>query len=499
MPTCDSIHHIRRIKSVCLADNFLFTSETYDWPIGEQREGRASADLVKPYWDPLLNPDDKCPSILAGLTKKLEVTYFNEGTPWSEQEKDCSHAQPESLTWNGDFETSEYFLFQDQGFEKVNGGYEVLKPQGLVLTDKVSGLSKEFTVMSGNVNGKVQQLQPIDPLDPMSSGGVKALFKDTTSKDRWDYQPFWRAVDRIWPSEWAVQALFSLTVNSNVNGNSQYDGKHIVGGYNSFGRRPTAIVQANVGGTIGGINNHGVMIEEGIWQFLERRCWHNAFSNRQPLSLTTQNSAVMKEYSPLSQYDLGAGKPIMWKDLDQGLRDYWRGLGLGVDSSNCQGGQLLGTLVTNNAQCKSGKAKCTRVNYHTVQRWNIYNNDNIAEKNFNARNFTIIFFTYDCEGKADGSLPNATPRTWDKIELSESGKLLAGGLIHVHVLALLEIFPVFLFVCYIRSMTIFLPFRPHLSDPILSPPFHSCYQLGIRSRRVEYPLKKSQENLGASR
>ncbi len=421
-----------------MADDSVFKSETYDWPIRNQKgvvgqpgspESRTAnplSDLAKKHWDPLLNPHDKCPNLLAGIAGKLNVTYFEPtASPSFRQGKNCFGAQPDSETWIGDDETQEYLLFQDQGIENFNGGYEVLKPQGLVLTDKKSGLSKEFTVMSGNFNGKVQQLQPIDPLDPSSTGGENALFKDTTSKNLWDYEPFWKALDRIWPSEWAVQALFSLTVNSNVNGNSQYDENQIVGGYNSFGRRPTAIVQANVGGGIGGINSHGDMIEEAIWQFLERRCWHKPFSHRQPLSLTTSPIAVMREYSPLSQYDLGAGEPIMWKDLDQGLRDYWRGLGLGVNS-NCLDGQLPVTLVTNDSQCISGKTKCVRVNYHTVQRWNAYNNDSIAEEKFDARNFTSIFFTYDCEGQADGSPPKATPRTWDIIKLAEDGKLLAG-------------------------------------------------------------------------
>ena len=357
----------------------------------------------------------------------------------------CYGAQPESPTWTGDYETQEYFLFQDQGVENYNGGYEVLQTKGVVLSD-LSGISKEFTQMSGNFNGKVQQLQPIDPLDPVSSGGQKALFQATSST--WDYEPFWKALDRIWPSEWAVQALFSLNVNSNVNGNSQYDENQIVGGYNSFGRRPTAIVQANVGGGIGGISGNGNMIEEAIWQFLERRCWHKdkKFSTRQPLSLTTTPMTKIREYSPKSQYakdyNFKDGKPIMWADLDQGLRDYWRGLGLGVDDTKkCQDEQLPMSLVTSNSQCISGKTKCTRVNYHSVQRWNAYNDESIAEKNFNARNFTSIFFSYECEGQADGSSPAPVARTWDKIELAEDvgGKLLAGGHIHVHVIALLDI------------------------------------------------------------
>jgi hypothetical protein len=476
----DSIPPFRRIKSVRFADDSLFTSDTYDWPITDTAVhtrdplgtwrgttlGRAAnpvTELAKTHWDPLLNQKDRCPRLLAGLAGKLNVSWYNEplgpNEPWDEQERNCYGAQPDSSTWNGDDETQEYLLFQDQGVQDQNGGFEVLKRKGLVLTNK-NGVSKEFTLMSGSFNGKVQQLQPIDPLDPISSGGVSSLSKDTT---RWDYEPFWKALDRIWPSEWAVQALFSLNVNSNVNGNSQYDEKQIVGGYNSFGRRPTAIVQANLGGDIGGVNSHGYMIEEAIWQFLERRCWHKEFSNRQPLSHTSTPMAVMKPHNPLSQYDkdyvfnvdknTGEKLPIKWKDLDQNLRDYWRGLGLGVNTTHCKGEQLLSDLVTTNDPCISGKTKCTRVNYHSVKRWNAYNNDTIAAMNFNARDFTSIFFSYDCEGQADGSPPMATPRTWDSIELAEDvgGKLLAGGHTHMHVLAIIEIFVVFI-------MTISSPF-----------------------------------------
>jgi hypothetical protein len=382
--------------------------------------------LASKTWDPLLNPNNSCPDVLAGLAGKLGVTYYNTNT-----DKGCSGAEPDSETWIGDWETQEYLLFHDQGAKDKNGGFEVFKPQGLVLTNKKSGKSKEFTLMSGNFNGKVQQLQPMDPLDPMSAGGANALFKDLYKDPyRSDYAPFWRALDRIWPSEWAVQALFSLNVNSNVNGNSQYDEKQIVGGYNSFGRRPTAIVQANVGGGIGGVKGHGEMIEEAIWQFLERRCWHKSkFSNRQPVALSPTPIAKTQEYSRESQYDLGLGKPIMWKDLDQGVRDYWRGLGLGLDTTACQGGQLRSELVKDDLPCISGKTDCTRVNYHSVQRWSANNIESIATKNFNARDFTSIFFSYDCEGQADGSPPTPIARTWDKIELAEDvgGKLLAGS------------------------------------------------------------------------
>ncbi len=389
--------------------------------------------LANKTWDPMLNPNNKCPNILAGLAGKLGVGYYVTNA-----EEGCFGAEPDSESWIGDDETQEYLLFQDQGVENKDGGFEVFKPQGLVLTDKKSGKSKEFTLMSGNFNGKVQQLQPMDPLDPMSAGGANALFKNMYTKHRADYAPFWRALDRIWPSEWAVQALFSLNVNSNVYGNSQYDEKKIVGGYNSFGRRPTAIVQANVGGGIGGVNSHGEMIEEAIWQFLERRCWHKSdvpgeknkkFSNRQPVSLTPTPIAVMQEFSSRSQYDLGLDEPIKWENLDQGLRDYWRGLGLGLHTTECQGGKLRSELVKDDLPCISGKTECTRVNYHSVQRWSANNIESIAEKNFNARDFTSIFFSYDCEGQGDGSPPKNTSRTWDQIELAEDvgGKLLAGS------------------------------------------------------------------------
>jgi hypothetical protein len=403
---------------------------------------------------------------LAGLSDKLGVKFYNTGI------SGCTEkiAQPASATWKGDGdtvggETQEYFLFQDGDSEQIHWA-------GLVLTDKSSNQSKEFTVMSGNYNGKVQQLQPMHPLDPMSSGGSNKLFSADYAAD---FEPFWKTVDRIFPSEWAVQALFTLTVNSNADGGSQYDENHIVGGYNAFGRRPTAIVQSNVGGAIGGVNLHGYMIEEAIWQFLERRCWHTTkFFKRQPIvigfapQLEWLDIANIQEYNPLSQYDRDA-KPIKgddgefkmmeWDDLDQGLRDYWRGLGLGVNTSTCQGAQLPGQpgkFVNTSSRCISGMAKCTRVNYHTVNRWNANNDDKIAADRFNKRDFTTIFNTYDCDGVADGRPPTLKPLTWQEIELAGNAVMLAGR-IDVRVLALLEFFLVFIFVCLIHSMTISSP------------------------------------------
>ena len=62
-----------------------------------------------------------------------------------------------------------------------------------------------------------------------------------------------------------MQALFNLP----WNGPKGWDQNKVVGGFNEFGRRPSAIVQAN------GHERYGYFIEEAIWQYLERSCWHD--------------------------------------------------------------------------------------------------------------------------------------------------------------------------------------------------------------------------------
>jgi hypothetical protein len=370
--------------------------------------GDALRNLTKQHWDPNLNTDYECPNVKEGLEIKLMNYAYQHG---------CSNGvSPESSTWKGDDETAEFFLFQDQNTYLTGSRKDVYHENGSTVTHKATKVKKQFSVMAGNYNGKVQHLQPIEPL------AVK--YDETTKLSTRYYDPFWVAQDRIWPSEWAVQALFTLDWNSN----NAWKPSLLVGGFNDFGRRPTAIVEANMGGSIGPVDRNGYKIEEAIWQFLERRCWRS----------TAITGRVT--YSTMNQYDLKAESKdtprITWDDLDQGLRDYWRALGLGRNTSRCPFVNLR--VSTGNTCIEQGAGStCQRVNYHSVQRWSAYNNDTIAARNFNARNFTNIFFEHQCDseevvGNARvktpiNGAPTRVPLTWDKLELSENGKLLEGG------------------------------------------------------------------------
>jgi hypothetical protein len=75
-----------------------------------------------------------------------------------------------------------------------------------------------------------------------------------------------------------------------------------------------------------------------------------------------------KDGKARSKYDqFHTGKDLgTWEGLDQDQRAWWRSLGLGVDRSTCNGAN---TKVTTDNKCISGKADCTRVNYHTAKRW----------------------------------------------------------------------------------------------------------------------------------
>ena len=335
-------------------------------------------DTTKEHWDPYLNADYNCPGIYTTLENELLD---------GKHTKKCSKVHPESSTWKGDTETPQFFLFQDQA------NSEVYNKQGRVLTLKATGASKEFTSMSGNYNGKVQQFQPLTPFSP-NGADLNGL----------NMRPFWVALDRIWPSEWTVQALFTLDWNARKG----WDENMIVGGFNEFGRRPTAIVQAN------GYARYGTMIEEAMWQYMERSCWHK----HDPVSLSKT------KYDAKNKYDLTAETPITWEDLDQDVRDWWRALGLGVDRTSCA---VASTRVTKHT-CLSGKDNCNRVNYHATRRWNSHNDDAIAKKNFDARDFTSIFLSYSCETEElDQSgtklvitpldVPEKERLTWDMIEL----------------------------------------------------------------------------------
>ena len=137
----------------------------------------------------------------------------------------------------------------------------------------------------------------------------------------------------------------------------------------------------------------------------------------------------------MNQYDLKATPLIKWVDLDQDVRDYWRALGLGIDTSKCP---LVKSRVSTGNKCieAADGSNCKRVNYHSVKRWNAYNNEEIAEKNFNNRDFTNIFFEYQCDTQTiNGTVlvktpitgaPNLVPLTWDKLKLADDGKLLKG-------------------------------------------------------------------------
>ena len=197
----------------------------------------ALRDLTRQHWDRNLNTEYNCPAVVTGLANKL----LGQGNKYA-----CSKGvSPGSSTWTGDDETTEFFLFQDQT-AYLTGSLarkDVYHKNGLTVTHQATNLKKQFSFMAGNYNGKVQHLQPIEPL-----------------KTAYYYDPFWVAQDRIWPSEWAVQALFTLDWNSN----KAWKPFLLVGGFNDFGRRPTVIVEVNMGGSIGPVDRNGYKIEEVI-------------------------------------------------------------------------------------------------------------------------------------------------------------------------------------------------------------------------------------------
>jgi hypothetical protein len=70
----------------------------------------------------------------------------------------------------------EFLLFQDQNTYLTGSLYrkDVYHQNGLTVTHKVTKVKKQFSVMDVNYNGKVQHLQPIEPL-----------------KTAYYYDPFW--------------------------------------------------------------------------------------------------------------------------------------------------------------------------------------------------------------------------------------------------------------------------------------------------------------------
>jgi hypothetical protein len=136
-------------------------------------------------------------------------------------------------------------------------------------------------------------------------------------------------------------------------------------------------------------------------------------------------------------YDKSHENLVTWELLDQDQRAWWRALGLGVDRSKCDGAN---TKVTTDNKCISGRAECTRVNYHTAKRWeNDGNNDAVAKQRFDARDFSVIFLKYECKSVAvnaagktewtDLTVPNISPLTWDDIDAGnhEDGRFMTAA------------------------------------------------------------------------
>ncbi len=151
-----------------------------------------------------------------------------------------------------------------------------------------------------------------------------------------------------------------------------------------------------------------------------------------------QYSYTEKDGKARSRYDKSHGKDLVtWEGLDQDQRAWWRALGLGVNRSKCNGAN---TKVTMDNKCISGKAGCTRVNYHTAKRWeNDAHNDSLAKQRFDTRDFSVIFLKYECENvevnvagklqKAKLTIPNTSPLTWDNIDAGqhEDGRFMTAA------------------------------------------------------------------------
>jgi hypothetical protein len=109
------------------------------WPTGEYL-----ADVTKQHWDKNLNPQYTCPTLADAYKSQL----FGEDT----SKEKCRQVQPQGKYWNY-WETGSFFLFQD------TQGAEVYHNNGLAVTLETTRQTKEFTVMSGSMNEKVQMLQ----------------------------------------------------------------------------------------------------------------------------------------------------------------------------------------------------------------------------------------------------------------------------------------------------------------------------------------------------
>jgi hypothetical protein len=137
--------------------HFSLEKDKYMWPEGEKLR-----DLTKQHWDKNLNAQYTCPTLADGYRSQL----FGEDT----SKQKCGKVQPQSKIWVY-WETGSFFLFQDQclrGSHPAPGptciqDTEVYHNTVPVATLKATGQAKEFTVMSGNMNEKVQMLQVCCP------------------------------------------------------------------------------------------------------------------------------------------------------------------------------------------------------------------------------------------------------------------------------------------------------------------------------------------------
>jgi hypothetical protein len=137
--------------------------DKYPWPKGDSLE-----NLTKQHWDKNLNPQYTCPRLdrmLAWANKQL-MGYEDRITDV------CANVQPTSKNWIR-WETPSFFLFHDQvGAEEyhASGSVVTLKatgPYGFQQLPTHQHQAKEFTVMSGNMNEKVQMLQVCCPDVPV--------------------------------------------------------------------------------------------------------------------------------------------------------------------------------------------------------------------------------------------------------------------------------------------------------------------------------------------
>jgi hypothetical protein len=137
--------------------HFSLEKDKFRWP-----EGETLRYLTKQHWDKNLNAQYTCPTLADGYKSQL----FGEDT----SKQKCGKVQPQGKNWVY-WETGSFFLFQDQclrGSHPAPGptciqDAEVYHNTVSVATLKATGQAKEFTVMSGNMNEKVQMLQVCSP------------------------------------------------------------------------------------------------------------------------------------------------------------------------------------------------------------------------------------------------------------------------------------------------------------------------------------------------